>query len=93
MRLIKHILMLTKIIKIVLEVQAAVVACSALLPLAAEAWGVLRIRTTHQNPKSVNKLRQSESRNGVGMGRYVDLKGTCTIVSGLTHLNAFDTCL
>ena len=64
MRLIKHIPMLTKII--VLEVQAAVVACSALLPLAAEAWGVLRIRTTHQNPKSVNK-RQSELRNGVGM--------------------------
>ena len=89
MRLIKHIPMLTKIIKIVLEVQAAVVACSALLPLAAEAWGILRIRTTHQNPKSVNK-RQSELRNG---GRYVDLKGTCTIVSGLTHLNTFDTCL
>ena len=66
MRLMKHTPMLTKIIKIVLEVQAAVVACSALLPRAAEAWGVLRIRTTHQNPKSVNK-RQSESRNGVGM--------------------------
>ena len=88
----KHIPMRTKIIKIVLEVQAAVVACSALLPLAAEAWGVLRIRTTHQNPKSVNK-RQSELRNGVGMDRYVDLKGTCTIISGLTHLNTFDTCL
>ena len=39
MRLIKHTPMLTKIITIVLEVQAAVVACSALLPLAAEGLG------------------------------------------------------
>ena len=40
--------------KIVLEVQAAAVACSALLPLAAEAWGVFDSDhpTNQRNQKS-----------------------------------------
>ena len=48
-----------------MEVQAVAVACSALLPLAGEAWGVVWIRTTSKNQKRVNKC-QSDSRNGVG---------------------------
>ena len=56
MRLIKHTPMLTKIIKIVLEVQAAVVACSALLPLAAEAWGIL---SDSDHPPKSKKCQQT----------------------------------
>ena len=48
-----------------MEVQAAVVACSALLSVAAEAWGVVWIRSTNKNAKRVNKCH-SDSRNGVG---------------------------
>ena len=48
-----------------MEVQAAVVASSALLSVAAEAWGVFWIRTTNKNPKRANKCHIG-SRNGVG---------------------------
>ena len=47
--------------KIVLEVQAAAVACSALLPLAAEAWGVLWIRTIQQI-KEIKQVQKMSTR-------------------------------
>ena len=47
--------------KIVLEVQAAAVACSALLPLAAEAWGVFWIRTTQQI-KEIKQVQKVSTR-------------------------------